>query len=66
VREDQSAPEASVTPEKQQIVARTARHFVMVRHVKECPMRFDVVAIGEVPGQSSVARLPKAAFYPQM
>jgi hypothetical protein len=29
-------------------------------------MRFDVVAIEELPGQSPVVRLHKAAFYPQM
>jgi hypothetical protein len=29
-------------------------------------MRFDVVAIEEVPGGSPVVRLHKAAFYPQM
>lgn len=67
VREDQAAlPELSVTAEKQQVVARTARRFVMERHVKECPMRFDVVAIEEIAGQSPVVRLHKAAFYPQM
>ena len=66
-REDQTAlPELSVTLEKQQVVARTARRFVMERHVKECPMRFDVVAIEEVPGESPTVRLHKAAFYPQM
>jgi len=67
IREDQAAlPELSVTAEKQQVVARTARRFVMKRHVKECPMRFDVVAIEEVPGQSPVVRLHNAAFYPPM
>lgn len=66
-REDQAAlPELSVTLEKQQTVARTARRFLSERHVKECPMRFDVVAIEEVPGESPVVRLHKAAFYPQM
>jgi len=29
-------------------------------------MRFDVVTIEEVPGESPVVRLHKAAFYPQM
>jgi Holliday junction resolvase-like predicted endonuclease len=28
---------------------RTARRFLSERHVKECPIRFDVVAIEEVP-----------------
>jgi putative endonuclease len=66
-REDQTAlPELSVTAEKQQVVARTAKRFLMERHVKECPMRFDVVAIEEVRGVSPVVRLHKAAFSPQM
>jgi hypothetical protein len=30
------------------------------------PNAFEVVAIEEVPGESPVARLHKAAFYPQM
>lgn len=59
-------PELSVTADKQEVVARTARRFVMERHVKQCPMRFDVVAIEEVPGRSPVVRLHKAAFYPQI
>src|SRR5271165_1597355 len=50
-REDQAAlPELSVTAEKQHVVGRTARRFLSERHVKECPVRFDVVAIEEVPG----------------
>jgi putative endonuclease len=66
-REDQTAlPELSVTAEKQQVVARTAKRFLMERHVKECPMRFDVVAIEEVCGASPVVRLHKAAFSPEM
>jgi hypothetical protein len=65
-REDQAAlPELSVTLQKQQTVARTALRFLSERHVKKCPMRFDVVAIEEVPGESPVVRLHKAAFYPQ-
>lgn len=66
-REDHAAlPELSVTLEKQQTVAKTARRFLSERHVKGCPMRFDVVAIEEVPGESPVVRLHKAAFCPQM
>jgi Holliday junction resolvase-like predicted endonuclease len=49
-----------------EVRTRTARRFLSERHVKECPMRFDVVAIEEVPGESPVVRLHKAAFYPQM
>ena len=66
-REDHMAlPELSITAEKQQAVFRTAKRFLLERHVKECPMRFDVVAIEEVSGASPVVRLHKAAFSPQM
>ena len=66
-REDQAAlPELSVTAEKQQAVTRTAKRFLLERHVKWRPMRFDVVAIEEVSGAPPVVRLHKAAFSPQM
>ena len=66
-REDQSAlSEVSVTAEKQHLVGRTARRFLMERHVKECPVRFDVVAIEEFSGQAKVVRLHKNAFKPRM
>jgi len=66
-REDQAAlPELSVTAEKQHLVGRTARRFLMERHVKECPVRFDVVAIEESHGQPPLVRLHKNAFNPRM
>lgn len=66
-REDQAAlPELSVTAEKQEAVARTARRFLVERHVRECPVRFDVVAIEEVPGAAPVVRLHRAAFSPRV
>jgi len=66
-REDQTAlPELSVTAEKQQVVARTAKRFLMERHLKEYPMRFDALAVEELSGASPVVRLHKAAFSPQM
>jgi putative endonuclease len=66
-REDQAAlPELSVTAERQHLVGRTARRFPMQRHVKKCPVRFDVVAIEESPGQSPVVRLHQNAFNPRM
>jgi Holliday junction resolvase-like predicted endonuclease len=55
-----------VTAEKRHLVGRTARRFLMVRHVKECPLRFDVVAIEEFSGQSPVVRLHKNVFNPRM
>ena len=66
-REDQSAlPELSITAEKMHLVGRTARRFLTERHVKECPLRFDVVAIEEVAGRMPVVRLHKNAFCPQV
>jgi len=62
-REDQAAlHEVSVTAEKQRLVGRTARRFLMERHVKECPVRFDVVAIEALPGQAPLVRLHKKRF----
>ncbi|MFI5092915.1 MAG: YraN family protein [Candidatus Acidiferrum sp.] len=67
VREEMSAlPELSVTPGKQHVLARTARHFLAERRVPECPLRFDVLAIDNSPGKPPVVRLHKDAFSPQM
>ena len=66
-REDQAAlPEQTVTAEKQHLVGRTERRFLMERHVKDCPLYFNVVAIEEFPGQLPVVRLHKNAFCPRM
>jgi putative endonuclease len=59
-------PELSVTEGKQHVLVRTARHFLSERHVPECPLRFDVLAIDNAPGQPPVVRLHKDAFSPQM
>jgi putative endonuclease len=67
LREEFTAlPELSVTPEKQELVARTAKFFLQERRVKECPCRFDVVAIDNEAGRAPVVRLHKDAFSPQM
>jgi putative endonuclease len=67
VREEFTAlPELSVTTGKQQVLARTARMFLAERRVKQCPCRFDVVAIDNELGQPPVVRLHKDAFSPQM
>jgi putative endonuclease len=66
-REDQAAlPELSVTAEKQHLVGRTARRFLIKRQVKECPVRFEVVAIEEFSGNAPVVRLHKNAFNPRI
>jgi Holliday junction resolvase-like predicted endonuclease len=59
-------PELSVTREKQRVVIRTAQRFLAERHVEECPVRFDVVAIDNHPGQPPVVRLHKDAFSPDL
>jgi putative endonuclease len=65
-REDRWAlSEVSATAEKQHLVGRTARRFLIERHVKECPVRFDMVAIEEFSGQALVVRLHKNAFHPR-
>ena len=67
VRDDLTAlPELSVTEEKQKVLVRTAKRFLAERHVRDCPMRFDVVAIDNEPGRPPVVRLHKDAFSPQM
>jgi len=59
-------PELSVTAEKQYIVSRTAQRFLAERHVKDIPLRFDVLAIDNIPGCPPEVRLHKDAFSPQM
>jgi hypothetical protein len=57
-------PELSITPEKHEVLIRTAHYFLRERHIKECPLRFDVVAIDNTPGQPPVVRLHKSALSP--
>src|SRR5258708_39096457 len=59
-------PELSVTAEKQHVVARTAQRFLAERHVRDTPLRFDVLAIDNIPGNPPEVRLHKDAFSPQM
>lgn len=41
------------------MLVRTAHAFLRERHVKKCPVRFDVVAIDNTPGKPPVVRLGK-------
>ncbi|MGB7495544.1 MAG: YraN family protein [Candidatus Acidiferrum sp.] len=62
-RKNQPAlPELSITNEKHEVLLRTAHYFLRERHVQNCPLRFDVVAIENTPGQPPVVRLHKAAL----
>jgi putative endonuclease len=59
-------PELSITPEKHHVLVPTALYFLRERHIKECPLRFDVVAIDNTPGHPPMVRLHKAALSPQV
>lgn len=58
-------PEMSITQEKHEVLVRTAHYFLRDRHIQNCPLRFDVVAIENTPGQPPVVRLHKVALSPQ-
>jgi len=59
-------PELSITAHKQHVVARTAQRFLADRHVRDTQLRFDVLAIDNIPGSPPEVRLHKDAFSPQM
>ena len=56
--------ELSITQGKHETLSRTAHCFLRERHIKECPLSFDVVAIDNTPGQPTVVRLHKSALSP--
>ncbi len=58
-------PELSVTSAKQHVLVRTAHQFLADRRLRDCPCRFDVLAIDNFPGRPPIARLHKDAFSPQ-
>ncbi len=58
-------PELSIGKEKHQVLVRTAHAFLRERHVKKCPVRFDVVAIDNTPGKPPAVRLHKDALSPR-
>jgi putative endonuclease len=58
-------PELSIGKEKHGVLLRTAHYFLREQHIQGCPLRFDVVAIDNTPGQPPVVRLHKAALSPQ-
>ena len=57
-------PEMSISRGKHEVLIRTAEYFVRERHISPCPVRFDVIAIDNVPGRPPVVRLHKAALPP--
>ena len=67
VREDISGlPELSLSYAKQSVLVRTALRFLADRHVRDCPTRFDVLAIDNIPRRPPEIRLYKDAFSPQL
>lgn len=56
--------ELSITQGKHETLIRTAHYFLRERHIKEHPLRSDVVAIDNTPGQPPVVRLQKSALSP--
>lgn len=57
-------PELSISREKHEVLLRTARSFVREHHVTDRPLRFDVLAIENAPGQAPEVRLHRAALNP--
>ena len=45
-------PELNITRDKHEVFVRTAKQFLREWHIDECPVRFDVVAIDNVPGRA--------------
>jgi putative endonuclease len=58
-------PELSITRGKHKVLVRTAHYFLRERHIGDCPLRFDVVAIDNSPGRLPVVRLHKDALSPR-
>ena len=66
VRKDLSGlPEMSVSYGKQSVLVRTAQRFLADRHLHDCPTRFDVLAIDNIPRRPPEIRPHKDAFSPQ-
>jgi putative endonuclease len=66
VKGQPALPEMSITKEKHEVLVRTAHYFLRERHIHNSPLRFDVVAIENTPGQPPAVRLHKAALSPQL
>jgi len=59
-------PEMSISREKHEVLVRTAHYFVREYHLRNCPVRFDVVAIENTPGAPPEVRLHRAALSPEV
>jgi putative endonuclease len=61
---EHAQPEMSISTGKHEMIVRTAHYFLRERHIEPCPVRFDVIAIDNIPGQPPAVRLHKAALSP--
>ena len=59
-------PELSISREKHEVLVRTARYFVREYRLRDCPLRFDVVAIENTSGRPPEVRLHRAALSPEL
>jgi Holliday junction resolvase-like predicted endonuclease len=59
-----SLPELSVTRSKQAVLVRAAQRFLADRPHRDCPSRFDFLAIDNIPGQFPVVHLHKTPSAP--
>ena len=58
-------PELSISRKKHEVLVRTAHYFVREYWLRDCPLRFDVVAIENTPGPPPEVRLHRAALSPE-
>jgi Holliday junction resolvase-like predicted endonuclease len=63
-RGETALPELSSTRGKHKVLIRTAHYFLRERHIGDCPLRFDVVALDSSPGRLPVVRLHEDAPQP--
>src|SRR5580692_579042 len=58
-------PELSITREKHHLLVRTTHYFLRDRHIGDCPLRFDVVAIDKPSRSPSRCSPPQSCSQPE-
>ena len=53
-------PELAVGREKQKKISRIALHYLSEHHLRQCPARFDVVAVKLLPGGTQIELIRNA------
>ena len=61
-----AVPELSICREKFETLLRAAQYFMRERHLGNGPLRLDVEAIRNTPGQAPLTPLHRAALSPQL